>query len=285
MKITFTDNITRSLIEVLKPLLPKADEVRFGVAFVKYSGFSLIEDEIKKCLKTGGKAEFLFGLDFRTTEPKVLRILDAMSKSGLNVKLFCYSDPSTNDTPVYHPKIYLVREKDRSVISIGSSNLTAGGLKNNVEVNAIIEAKIKEELVSDVYGIYNRFKFQKGRFEPDLTYIEKYEEAYKIVQKKSVEALKEKNTKKRIEYLKELEKILPRPKPVETELFGWQKLVYERLPKGIFQTSEIYKYEEEFQGFYPENRYIKAKIRQILQQLRDLGLIRHISENRWERIK
>ena len=37
-------------------------------------------------------------------------------------------------------------------------------------------------------------------------------------------------------------------------------------------------------GLYPENRHIKDKIRQILQQLRDLGLVRHISENRWQRI-
>jgi len=284
LEIEFTDNITRTLLDILKPSLEKADEIKMGVAFVKYSGFSLIQDDIKRCLENKGKVEFVLGLDFRTTEPKALRTILGMAKGGLNIKLFCFSDPSSDDTPVYHPKIYLLRREDRIVISIGSSNLTSGGLRDNVEVNAIIEARKQDEIVSDLYGIYNRFKFQRHRFEPDFEYIDKYEEAYRIVHKRSVEALKEKSTQDKIAELKEKEKTLPKPKATIGELFGWQRLVYERLPEELFQTSDMYIYEKDFQQFYPENRHIKDKIRQILQQLRDLGLVRHISESRWQRI-
>lgn len=284
MEIEFTDNITRTLLDILKPSIEKADEIKMGVAFVKYSGFSLIQDDIKRCLENKGKVEFVVGLDFRITEPKALRAILEMAKCGSNVKLFCFSNPSSDDTPVYHPKIYLLRREDRIVISIGSSNLTSGGLRDNVEVNAIIEARKQDEIVSDLYGIYNRFKFQRHRFEPDFEYIDKYEEAYRIVRKRSVEALKEKSTQDKIAELKEKEKTLPKPKPTIGELFGWQRLVYERLPEGVFQTSDMYIYEKDFQQFYPENRHIKDKIRQILQQLRDLGLVRHISESRWQRI-
>ena len=284
MEIQFADNITRTLLDILKPSLEKADEIKMGVAFVKYSGLSLIQDDIKKCLENKGKVEFVLGLDFRTTEPKALRTILGMANNGLNIKLFCFSDPSSDDTPVYHPKIYLLRREDRIVISIGSSNLTSGGLRDNVEVNAIIEARKQDEMVSDLYGIYNRFKFQRHRFEPDFEYIDKYEEAYRIVHKRSVEALKEKNTQDKIAELKEKEKTLPKPKATIGELFGWQRLVYERLPEELFQTSDMYIYEKDFQQFYPENRHIKDKIRQILQQLRDLGLVRHISGSRWQRI-
>jgi HKD family nuclease len=284
LEIEFTDNITRTLLDILKPSIEKADEIKMGVAFVKYSGFSLIQDDIMKCLANKGKVEFVVGLDFRITEPKALRAILEMAKCGSNVKLFCFSNPSSDDTPVYHPKIYLLRREDRIVISIGSSNLTSGGLRDNVEVNAIIEARKQDEIVSDLYGIYNRFKFQRHRFEPDFEYIDKYEEAYRIVRKRSVEALKEKSTQDKIAELKEKEKTLPKPKATIGELFGWQRLVYERLPEELFQTSDMYIYEKDFQQFYPENRHIKDKIRQILQQLRDLGLVRHISESRWQRI-
>lgn len=284
MEIEFTDNITRTLLDILKPSIEKADEIKMGVAFVKYSGFSLIQDDIMKCLANKGKVEFVVGLDFRITEPKALRAILEMAKCGSNVKLFCFSNPSSDDTPVYHPKIYLLRREDRIVISIGSSNLTSGGLRDNVEVNAIIEARKQDEIVSDLYGIYNRFKFQRHRFEPDFEYIDKYEEAYRIVRKRSVEALKEKSTQDKIAELKEKEKTLPKPKATIGELFGWQRLVYARLPEELFQTSDMYIYEKDFQQFYPENRHIKDKIRQILQQLRDLGLLRHISESRWQRI-
>ena len=284
MNLSFTDNQTRNLIDVLKPRLSSGKVLRFGVAFAKYSGFSMIEDALNECLKNGGEIDFLLGLDFRTTEPKVLRVLHNLKSKGSKVSFFCFSDPSTSDMPVYHPKIYLISGKRDALISVGSSNLTAGGLRTNAEVNVIIEADLREEIVSDIHGIYNRYKFQKDRFEPDINYIEAYEETYEILRKKSAEALREKFTKSKIIELKEKERDLPRPKLTKTELWGWQKLIYEKLPERIFQTSELYAYEKEFQQNYPENRYVRDKIRQVLQQLRDLGLLKHVGRSKWQSV-
>jgi len=63
------------------------------------------------------------------------------------------------------------------------------------------------------------------------------------------------------------------------------KLVYERLPSGSFRTSDLYRYEEEFQRIYPENRNIKAKVRQQLQFLRDFGLVKNPRRDRWEKVR
>ena len=126
-------------------------------------------------------------------------------------------------------------------------------------------------------------KFQKSRFEPDEEYINNYEEVYKRVQKRKIEALRERKTKDIIEQLKEKEKILPKPIPLKSELIGWMKLVYEKLPVGPFRTSDIYNYKQEFKELYPENKNINAKIRQQLQFLRDIGLIKNPSRDKWER--
>lgn len=284
MVIEFTDNITKHLIDVLKSALVKAKEIRFGVAFVKYSGFSLIEDEIKQCLANKGKVEFLVGLDFRITDPRALRSILEMAQRGSNIKLFCFSDFSVNDTPVFHPKIYLARNRSTVFVSIGSSNLTAGGLRDNVEANTVIKTGIKDELVSDIYGLYNRFKFQKTRFEPDLAYVQGYEEAYDLVRKKNIESLKEANIANKIRKLRDRENVLPKPVPTGLELFGWQKLVYDRLPEGVFETGDMYAYATEFQQSYPQNRHVTDKVRQILQQLEDLGMLKHLGRNRWSRI-
>jgi HKD family nuclease len=284
MELTFTDNIARNLIEVLNQTIPNAKELKFAVAFMKYSGFRLIENDIKKCLIDGRSVEFLVGLDFRTTDPKVLRLLKGFSSDGLPLKCYCFSDPSFRDTPIYHPKLYLVNDGKNATIVLGSSNLTEGGLKNNVEVNAIISASLKEEIVSDVYSLYSRLKFQQSRFEPDLDYINKYEEAYKRVQKRNVAALQERQTKEIVRNLKVKEKVLPKPIPSKSELVGWMKLVYERLPAGVFRTNDMYQYKGEFQKIYPENRNIEAKIRQQLQFLRDLGLVKNPKKDRWEKV-
>lgn len=282
MEISFTDNLATRLVDVLKPSFSQARSIKLAVAFAKYSGYSLIERGINECLDKGGAVEFLVGLDFRITEPQVLRILLQLSGRGLPLGCFCFSDTSAKDTPVYHPKLYLLDDGEKVVFSIGSSNLTRGGLKDNVEVNAVFTASRHEEVVSDIYGLYTRLKFGQERFVPNLEYIEDYEVAYRNVQKKGIAALREKPTREIVQRLKEKEKTLVRPKPSGQELFGWQKLVYEALPLGRFRTSAIYAYEEEFRTHYPENSNIRPKIRQILQQLRDVGLVNNPSRDSWE---
>lgn len=269
---------------MLTRTIPKAKEIKFAIAFMKYSGFLLLEKNIHECLRNGGSIEFLIGLDFRTTEPRVLRRLKELSDDVRLLKCYCFSDPSFEDTPVYHPKLYILNDGEYVTIALGSSNLTEGGLRKNVEVNAIITASIKEEIVSDVYELYSRLKFQQSRFEPDLEYIGKYEEAYERVRKKNTAALQESRTKEIIKQLRKKEEALPKPIPSESELFGWMKLVYEKIPSGAFRTHDMYQYEREFQKIYPANRNIRAKIRQQLQFLRDIGLIKNPKRDKWERL-
>jgi len=283
VKVSFTDNVTQKLLATLASTLPSADDLKFAVAFVSASGLSLIEPYLQQCIKRDGRAEFLVGLDLLTTEPKALKMLHEMSQAGLPITCFCYSDPSRPSASIYHPKLYLITSEDEITIVIGSSNLTKGGLKNNVEINAVVQATRDDEIVSDIYAVYNSLKFQQPRVEPDAEFISLYEALHHRAERRSSEALRDSKTKELMQRFNNKIGTLRRPKPTAGDLFGWQKLVFERLPTRSFRTSDIYPFEREFRRFYPENRNIKAKIRQILQQLRDLGLIEHRATNQWER--
>ncbi|NMC11747.1 MAG: hypothetical protein GYA34_02565 [Chloroflexi bacterium] len=81
--------------------------------------------------------------------------------------------------------------------------------------------------------------------------------------------------------LKEKEKSLQKPFISPINLSGWQKIIFQYLPEKEFTTDEMYRYVEEFKKNYPDNKHIEAKIRQILQQLRDLGFIIHLGQGRW----
>lgn len=48
-----------------------------------------------------------------------------------------------------------------------------------------------------------------------------------------------------------------------------------------FDLSEVYGFETHFAALHPENHNIKAKIRQQLQELRDLGLLSFLSRSRY----
>jgi len=284
MKVTFTDNINIKFIDVLQNMLKNACETKFGIAFAKYSGYSLIEDKIETNIEKGCHTEFILGLDFKTTEPKILNILRRKMDENKNLFLYCFCDYEISDSPIYHPKIYIARKDDEVNISIGSSNLTAGGFKKNIEINTIITANVNEEIVSDVYSTYNRLKYSATIFTPDYEYINQYEQAYNIIRRNSKDILKKKELTEKIGLLEEKEETLPKPRISSEDLFGWQKIVYAKIPGNSFKSSDLYIYEKEFQLHYPDNKHITAKVRQILQQLRDLGLIRAVSRNRWEKM-
>jgi type II restriction enzyme len=67
---------------------------------------------------------------------------------------------------------------------------------------------------------------------------------------------------------------------------GWTVDVFkivEMLP-SMFTLSDVYKYEEQFADLHPRNRNVRPKIRQQLQVLRDMGMIRFLGGGRYERI-
>ena len=57
--------------------------------------------------------------------------------------------------------------------------------------------------------------------------------------------------------------------------------IVRRLDKMEFTNSDVYAFERELEALHPDNRNIRAKIRQKLQILRDAGLLIHVSSGVW----
>jgi type II restriction enzyme len=57
--------------------------------------------------------------------------------------------------------------------------------------------------------------------------------------------------------------------------------IVRRLGKQEFTNADVYAYERELEALHPDNRNIKAKIRQKLQILRDAKLLFHVSSGLW----
>lgn len=279
MQLKLVDNMSRKLLSAILPAIREAEEVRIAVAFVSTSGIALIDSALKRCLDRGGYLEFLVGLDLSATEPQALWNLYELSQSHTGVAMYCYAD--LGPSVVYHPKLYIMNAGNETTAILGSSNLTEGGLKRNLEVNAVIRAHIQEEFVSDVHAIYNELKFDPRRVEPDGEFLELYAQLCENHKRQQRSAARDRSSRQLKAAFREKAKTLRRPIPTQRDLHGWQKLVFERLPEGQFKTSDVYQFEDEFRRYYPENQHIRDKIRQILQQLRDLGLIEHPKRNTW----
>lgn len=168
------DNSINKLSTIINQEFLTAYEARLATAFLKQSGLQLIESSKDSCLSNGNKVEFIVGLDFRTTEVEPLRNLLKKAENNDNFNLFCYSDPSDN-VETFHPKLYLFRNKNRLRAIVGSSNLTRGGLQDNVELNVVLDfPDTYSEEAQPFCDFYSRIKFSPTCFVPDEEYINLY---------------------------------------------------------------------------------------------------------------
>ncbi|GAB4499932.1 MAG: hypothetical protein OHK0052_15620 [Anaerolineales bacterium] len=280
-EIAFADNRQKNFLDALIPLLQRAHEAYFAVAFAKYSGFRLLQPALENFLARGAAIEFLVGLDFYTTDAATLRALYLLRQTYKTCGLYCFSKPA-DDAASYHPKLYLFRSDDFHVqAAIGSSNFTQGGLQTNVEVNVILQFDPADTQYDALFDAYAALKYAPTCFLPDLAYIEAYESIQKQISQRSRRM--QTHLRTQVESLEQKARSLPKPYTAPESLSGWQKLIFGKLPHTSFYTSDLYGYEAEFQAQYPENQNIRPKIRQVLQQLRDLGLLQHLGESRWQR--
>ena len=136
----FEDDL--SLYEVLELALTDDRFAEFTavVAWAKESGLSRIRPLIKGFRDRGGTARILLGVDEggASVEGLYAAIGDFDEKCILN-------DAASG---TFHPKLYMVNGEAVSIIVIGSSNLTRGGLFANYEAGVCLELDLSQR--SDV---------------------------------------------------------------------------------------------------------------------------------------
>jgi len=278
MLLEIIDNGPRNkLVDKIYESFVDADDVKFAVAYVSEKGWRVFSEAVEKNLSRRFNFEIVVGLSDLVTEPAALETLYRLSKGNDNVDLYCFF---RNRKPgIFHPKTYLFIKEPYVKAVVGSSNLTGGGLKANYEMNVIITANMYEEFISEIIDSYNRIKFSSDVIIPDDELLSSYREAHRKVKPRSIST----EVRPALTALRTKVASLARPEIGGEALFGWSKLVYDRLPKGVFATSDIYSFEDEFAAVYPENENIKAKIRQQLQYLRDVGLLDHVERGVWRK--
>lgn len=281
MQIQIIDNVERNTASILVPAITNAFDIRIAVAFVSGDGLSYLLPSMRSAIEKKANIEFLVGMDPRVTDPYAVRDLyNLLIKSSTGV-LLCFV--SRNSSAIYHPKIYLAKDNQNATAIIGSSNLTRRGLVRNIEANVVIKDQINSEIMSEIYTTFTRLKYHPDRVIPDDEFLDIFFEICQKEKSFQSKAVKDKEFQKLKKTFIEKAMSLERPKPTKTELIGWLEMVYNSIPEGKFTNQDVYKFETQFRERYPQNQNIKAKIRQQLQILRQLGFIEHLSTGVWEK--
>jgi HKD family nuclease len=159
------------LAALLKRLLGAPKSLKFDalVAFAVSSGVEQIQSELEALLGRGGRVRIVVGVSNRVTTIEGLGLLLELVDKGANVFVF-HNDTYTN--PIFHPKLYLVQEKESGVLIVGSNNMTGKGLVGNYEISLAHELDLKNnadaEFIASAERIVERYCDLTGGFSRTL---------------------------------------------------------------------------------------------------------------------
>ena len=154
----FRDDV--SLYQVLELALAdeRLSDFTAVVAWAKESGLGRVRPLLEAFRAKGGTARILLGVDEGGASIEGLRaaISDFDEASVLN-------DASSG---TFHPKLYVISGEVASVVIIGSSNLTRGGLFANYEVGVCLDLDLTQAADAEVHEGVTQFI---GRLQSDGT--------------------------------------------------------------------------------------------------------------------
>lgn len=122
--------------------VPELKRAILSVAFVTSGGVKLVEEALKK---NAARTVVYAGIRNELTSKQGLEGLLA-----IGVAIYCVDTGLRRC--IYHPKIYFARGNIEARLLIGSSNLTLGGLNNNIEASLAINMDLTDSKDANLAG-------------------------------------------------------------------------------------------------------------------------------------
>ena len=200
------------------------------------------------------------------------------------LKSFIENRISVRNYPRLHAKTYIF---DSRHAIITSANLTLGGLQANYECGVLIsDSDIVSRLRSDFMQVFNNE--DKVSCVTDEIISTTEDILSKIPKEKKAKFEKsESELFSKIDYDPVDDLYDGGVSTISDSLSGWRLDIFNLILKiqtNVFKLDEVYAYKQNLQKLHPENRNIEAKIRQQLQELRDLGLIEFLGSGVYRKL-
>ncbi|MDP3930615.1 MAG: phospholipase D-like domain-containing protein [Bacteroidota bacterium] len=180
--------------------------------------------------------------------------------------------------PKLHSKIYLFDDKK---VIITSGNLTNGGLLNNYEYGIYTDnAAIVSKVVADFSSISSNENIGKVKL-TDIDFVRKLLAKIPLSESIKLPKFELESPEEKFDVIEIHNDI------ISSSLKGWKLEVFrcaQSIPNQIFSLKDINKFEPQLKKIYPSNHTITDKIRQQLQNLRDLGLLEFLGNGRYKKL-
>ncbi|MNK07670.1 hypothetical protein D3C87_255870 [compost metagenome] len=208
--------ITQNLQNELKSKLKTADEIWVAVALMTKKGLEFVQEN----LPLNAKQNYILGVDL-PTDPEALEVLNSQQLlEDVKIKMFYNQE-------FYHPKVYIIKSKNKLTAFVGSANCTTSGLFSNIELSFIITGQ------EDCNGLLDWYK---GIDLTSAPLTSKFISDYRITYESRMTKIKEdrKQAKKSKEKLKEEYEVIMLSKKAlirNLKTFKRKEAEYEKIKK------------------------------------------------------
>ena len=172
-----------------------------------------------------------------------------------------------------HAKIYLF---DNKKALITSANLTNNGLYHNYEYGILIEDE--KEVVNQIYDDYIQMTCDDECGTFDLALLDRLEKIKSNYFSKPIIRIDDENDM--LILATDISKLTEK-------MSAWQRDVFlciNKIESATFSLNDVYQFEKELKSLHPNNNNVKAKIRQILQQIRDMGFVKFTTRGTYKKL-
>lgn len=186
------NNYESTVFKELQTSLNSCKKFYFNVAFINFGGLQLFLKIFKELQLKGISGKVITSTYLNFSDPKALKKLYTFD----NVELKVYNDVKNKG---FHSKAYIFEYDEYFKIIIGSSNITASALKNNIEWNVKIISKKGDPFILDVMD----------EFMEIWDNLEEVTEDFLIDYEHFLQKIREHNEKKQIPYFEYTYEIQP----------------------------------------------------------------------------
>lgn len=158
------------VLQELRKSVPYAVSFRSAVAFLSSEGYREIEPLLLKLLRRQKSAQLIVGIsEYGITEWQPLARLQRLRAKYPNLSVRIFKNRG------FHPKLFLSEfQNGKLSILIGSSNLTAGGIRKNIEANILLKGKPTDGFISEINSFLDNAFLRAHRLDASL--VDRYRE-------------------------------------------------------------------------------------------------------------
>jgi len=150
MDIAFCDNDERTLRDAIADAAAGCQRAKVAVAFAKGSGLDAAPI-FRQLVQRGSHVQLIAGVDFQLTD---LAAVEEFDHPPSEARL--YFRGAESNKRAFHPKVYVFEQDHDAVAVVGSSNLTGGGLVDNVEANLVLRAEPEHPVIRRITSFHSQ---------------------------------------------------------------------------------------------------------------------------------